>query len=417
MPTRQYLNTRPRSPHPGEPAPAAPARGRRRLWITAACLLAGPLLAEGLLRLLLFHPSERLAAWGAGLREPGLYANPSEDAAYWKLQYAFTAPEERRTPPFTPGLGWLGYKAVQRHRERRDRDLQEHRPVLLFGSSFATCKTDREECFEGLFAETHLGEDTRLLNFGVSGYGLDQVYLLLRQTIDSYVESDPLVVVSFVVESDLDRAALSFRQRPKPLFRVVDGELQEPGPVLEDIDAFLEREPIGITSYLWNYVVYGTDVFGEATRRSLMRSAEKRESKKELCRALMLATRDALEERGLDYFFLLFRDQRAFATEEDPGWKADFVHGVCAEGRIPFVDVRADMLAYAEAHDLEVEDLFLQQGYGSGHPNGIGNRALLGSLVRGLSGTYDDLEPLAEQSESRFRDGSELGLLDSPRGD
>lgn len=402
---------------------ARPGRGLRRLWITLACLLAGPLVAEGALRLLLFHPNERIAALAAPLREPGLYANPSEDAAYWKLQHVFTSPEQRRIPRFAAGLGWLGHKMVELYRDPGPPPPDDRKLVLLYGSSFAACKTPDEECFEELVAESPQGRTARVLNFGVPGYGIDQVYMLMRETIDRYAETDPLVVISFVIESDLDRAALSFRQRPKPLFRVVDGELLEPSPVLEDIDEFLEREPIGIASYAWNYVLYGTELFSTKARRSLMGSVEKRESKQELCRALLLATRDELEARGLDYFFLFFRDERACTDSSDEGWKATFVHELCEAERIPFIDTRAATIEFAEANDLSLSDLYIQAGHGSGHPNGIGNRALTGSLLRGLSGARDN-ETLAVRAisgaadrESRFRDEPALGLLDSARAD
>lgn len=376
------------------------------------CVLAGPLLAEGALRLLLFSESEVFAGAGASLRQPGLFANATEDSEYWKLQHVFTAPEDRRIPVhYSPDVGWIGSKVRRNRHFHASERTDDRRPVVLYGSSYASCKTPEDLCFETLLDETEAGATHELVNLGVPGYGIDQAYLLMKTSVGDYVALDPVVVVSFMVESDLDRAALSFRQRPKPLLEWKDGVLLEPRPVTEDIDEFLRAEPIGITSYAWNYLLYGTEVFPVGLRRTLTGTAEKRRKKRQLCRAILLATAEELEAHGLDYFFLLFHEESAWQPRDSPCWKDSFAHKILDQEGIPYVDGRTDMEAWAAEHGVAISELFIPDGVGVGHLNEEGNRAVTATLARGLAGSFDNADA------SRIRDRLQVTLLDSSNPD
>ncbi len=60
----------------------------------------------------------------------------------------------------------------------------------------------------------------QVINLGVSGYGLDQMYITLRETMGEY---KPALVLFAPIAEDLHRSLLSFRGYRKPRF-VLDGE-------------------------------------------------------------------------------------------------------------------------------------------------------------------------------------------------
>lgn len=101
--------------------------------------------------------------------------------------------------------------------------------IALFGDSFTFGEdVGDEETFghqmERLFAATAIpGKPTvEVLNFGVHGYGHDQMLLYLRETLPIY--QPDIVILGYVTDDSL-RNMTTFRDFAKPRFRRVGGEL------------------------------------------------------------------------------------------------------------------------------------------------------------------------------------------------
>src|SRR5205085_7133999 len=88
-------------------------------------------------------------------------------------------------------------------------------PVLLFGDSYAQCATPPEQCFQSLLEQSELTHEFALLNYGVGGFGLDQMYLLLRHVLPRFREQKPFVVVAIMIDDDFTRSLLAMRDWPK----------------------------------------------------------------------------------------------------------------------------------------------------------------------------------------------------------
>lgn len=115
------------------------------------------------------------------------------------------------------------------------------RRIAFLGDSFTFgVGVEADETFAHLVAERL--PDTRSANFGMSGYGIDQMWLTLRH----YAGDPPpdIVVLSFVLD-DLNRTLSAYRLRdtlehlrsqgkigwvPKPAFDLRDGRLVRLGP-------------------------------------------------------------------------------------------------------------------------------------------------------------------------------------------
>lgn len=81
---------------------------------------------------------------------------------------------------------------------------------------------------------------TEVINFGVHGYGHDQMLIYLEEEGIRY--KPDIVILGFVYQ-DIKRNILEFRDYPKPKFELQNGKLKLkncPVPQLEDL---MEREP------------------------------------------------------------------------------------------------------------------------------------------------------------------------------
>lgn len=191
---------------------------RRRIGniaLLAASIVITLILAEYIFRFILFSKIKMFES----LRVPSYYVPhincKDEDfhtVDYWKLNYLFKKDFNIEHPH--PILGWTG-KFSKKTLEHYNQDkLNDKRPVLLFGDSFAMC-IDSVECFEEILnRDTTFSSGHYLLNYGVGGYGIDQIYLLFNATVDSF--NNPFVIFSFFT-TDMDRSMLYVRDAQKPL--------------------------------------------------------------------------------------------------------------------------------------------------------------------------------------------------------
>jgi len=92
--------------------------------------------------------------------------------------------------------------------------------ILATGDSFTYCDAVDDKETWPAYLEYKLG--VRVLNGGVSGYGLDQIYLRTVEYIEKM--SPDLVLVSFI-EDDIQRTEMSFRFAPKPFYWYKENKL------------------------------------------------------------------------------------------------------------------------------------------------------------------------------------------------
>jgi hypothetical protein len=368
---------------------AARRRRRRRWLVVGLALLAGPLFAEGVLRWLLFSDFELARSLGARYRAPSLYVHDSNAPEFKRIEYLLAPPESRwlaRNPH--PVFGWLADDVDPRTLRHADEArLEDRRPVLLYGTSFARCYA-LTDCFEELLESSAEGERLAMLNYATGGYGLDQVLLLIERTIDLHAPRQPIVVLAFVVESDLDRCMMPFFTGPKPYYRrAADGFELVPPDVLDPAQ-FVRRHPPA-ASWFARYLVHGLRLLPEPTRRSLSGMDERIAERRLLWRHLLGRAQQTLQERGLEHFVLLFHAQgaaqRAWRHQDEPELLA-----FLEDSALPYVDSGVEVRAALDGGARE-DELFLLSGRG-GRPAPHPPRG--GALLRGLEGRFDSAQPL-----------------------
>ncbi len=369
-------------------------RAKTILLRIAISLAAAALLLELTFRLLLFVDVPGTRRLRIRLRQPGNFAEKT-DPNYWKLSVAFKDPATLRpVPGFDPVVGWCGPDvAPGTYAHRNERLIGDRRPILLYGDSYARCPTERRDCWEGLLQRSELAAEHVLLNYGVGGFGFDQTFLMMRSSVDRFADKDPIVVVSLLIDDDLERSILPFRGWPKPLMAVEDGRLIDGDPVIDGVEAFLDEKPPRFLSYAWRFLVHGTTLL-PASRRG--ESADRIPEIMALNRAILEATKAELDARELDWFVLLFYG-RQFLTQSGRNklWEERFLEQTLDDLSIPYVTARRAIVNDRYENERDPNTLFGTEGRLKGHYTPLGNEVVFQALRDGINGDFE--VPLSER--------------------
>lgn len=224
----------------------APRRVRPAVLKALAVLLSVAIaigVGEALLRYALFA-----TPYALGAKEPSWYARTPDEL--WTYRYLFSAHRQwalGSQPSATGLLGeaspdtrirfyqhWatslmpdaeLGYVRkpdvrVPCHETtalgtRGVRPVVERRPkILFFGDSYVESAACSDDTITTKL-EALTGVDT--LNYGVGGYGLDQIALYYERVVPRFDRDDTLVLIG-LIQDDLERTLLKVRTSPKPYF-------------------------------------------------------------------------------------------------------------------------------------------------------------------------------------------------------
>ncbi|MGH1364096.1 MAG: SGNH/GDSL hydrolase family protein [Calditrichia bacterium] len=155
-------------------------------------------------------------------------------------------------------IGLTASREIQvRHNSRGFRDYEKltKRPKILFlGDSFVWgYDANSEERFTNLLQDSL--PNWQMINLGVSGYGMDQAFLLLKEQLEFY---KPKVV--FWLISKNDRQDNSTNQRYggfyKPYSSLINDSLSFAGkPVPLGVSHYFNRYPMAARSYLFRAVL------------------------------------------------------------------------------------------------------------------------------------------------------------------
>lgn len=334
----------------------------QRLVLAVLSLVVSMVLAEIAYRLVLASDSPA----GRRLRNPSLYGNPFSDDLFWLLRHRWQ--KQFFEPPKNPHpvLGWRIVQVGPDYSHLEEKRVGRRRPVLLYGDSFAQGMPGVDRFQKILNQDRAFARDHYLLNYAAGGYGLDQIYLMFKHSIDRF--ENPFVVFS-VMTFDLDRSVLSVRIGQKPYFEVIDGTLELRGvPVESNPEDYFDSHPPRVGSYLWrrlDRLLRGGETHDEERNRA---------RKKKVNGAILNAAIDELEARRLDYVILVFHARRAFIR--GPGWRSSWIKSQLDERQAPYL-WSYDILQ-REAGDLPIDDLFDPRNV---HPTSLTNRIIAQAIA------------------------------------
>ncbi|QDU70067.1 hypothetical protein [Engelhardtia mirabilis] len=378
---------------------AAPQAPRPRRWLRRLLALAlVPVISlvtvELGLRFLLFSHNPTIVErtqWT--LRKPQRFANRLSDDMFWALlhRWGSAARDEASVPD--PITGWRGRfsRSANPYIHARVGDLEHRQPILLFGDSYAACTTSAADCFDGLFRDSDRIDDALLLNYGVGGFGLDQIYLTLRETLKAWDTSGlakPKVIVSFFLDNDLDRCDLSIRDFPKPRFTVEDGQLVEHSVESPSGSAWYERNSSVFDLWTWRWLVHSSHLLPNKLQSRFDGTDRHREFLQEAVPLLFAAAHEELASRGIEHSFLILPGEVALKYPYHT-WREPLVEQSLTDLGVNWVNARWEFEQHAKAVGLQPKDYFGTEGRAAGHYTPLGNRVAMQALLRAVDGDSD----------------------------
>lgn len=201
-----------------------------------------------------------------------------------------------------------------------------------------------------------------------------------------------MVVISLLIDVNLDRTALHFKGWPKPYLIVGEnGVLTQEEEVVHGSEPYLENHPVGIASYAWRYLVNGSGLLPDSWQAGLQGRARIDDETRGRSRALLETVRDECEARELEYFVLLFQGRRVLASEgnESLDWHEPFLIGELERLEMPYVSSRPLLQAHAQQSGQPVSDYFFTQGIQRRHYTPLANRVVFEAIRAGIARDYD----------------------------
>lgn len=330
----------------------------------------------------------------AHLRDPGLYAKNYPDTTgvifsqeYWLL-YTLLGGERRPPEKPHPLLGWTGAFDRETLVHHDAANVRGKRPVLFYGDSFAECVF--ADCFQTILnGDTAFAKDHHLLNYGVGGYGVDQIHLLMTRTVDLY--DRPFVVLSLMTR-DLERSMLQARIGQKPFYTIEgDSLVLRNTPIDPDpLHWFKEHKPV-VPSYLWRLM--GHRVAGD-TLLGPRETTAFNERLRQLNTRILQETFSTLRRKNIDFMVVVFEP----LSERTADWRPLFMQELLEQEDVP----------YLFTFDLVRADGYHGGWYGryeqtdNGHPTSHQNRLIASAVARFISdSTYR--EELSAFNRQRLR--------------
>jgi hypothetical protein len=350
--------------------------------MTPAALTVGILgwgvLAEGCLRVILFNPALQIPA----LESPGLYADSEADDDYWVL-YHYYSKAAFRTPtgPVDPLLGWVqsngGPLGVRSERYFEPADVRG-RPLLFFGDSFVAGDDDVTSRLPEQLERLLPG--TSILNYGVGGYGTDQIALRVKHEGARFRERGAVVVIGILL-ADMDRSLLRFRISQKPYYSLGQDGLLLHTPAYASNSAFL-------SAYQFRIHFFALAAMRRVVHRALLRSDGDAVRRAKLNRAILDDLTASLNRERLPAVFVLLyskpdleADLRGRPTDREKELKA------ILDGRkVKAIDTAPFVLEGIQAEGLGLDDVFLVDGHYNARGNNIIARRLATTLRPVLDG-------------------------------
>lgn len=348
---------------------------RRQMWgnllLVFISILITLVVSEYGFRLLLFSESPLLARF----RQPYHFASTYEDS-FWKLYHLWGGEYK---PPATPHplLGWVGSFSRETYLHNETGEVGQRNPVLLYGDSFAQCASAAsQECFHQILnGDTTFSKEHYLLNYGVGGYGIDQIWLLLRESVHLY--GNPVVVVGIFTD-DLDRSLMSFRIGQKPFFDIGENRLRLQGvPINSDVGQYLHEHPIDIVSYLYRLWLHSNSAPRKLVEYLDNVQKEKTETVGELITREMVRH---LKGKEVPFLFVIFSSQDEMEREQD-SWREYFLRKILEEQRVPYISSKVLVRKEAILKGRQVEEYFIQKDK---HPTAEQNRMVSMAIYQAI---------------------------------
>lgn len=335
-------------------------------------------IAEAGLRIYLFHIKGDVLH----LKSPGLYTGGQGDDDFWYFGYVW----ENKDVLAAPGKGnpkefyanWpvsLEFDPVLGYKRKADVTFPGHETsnlgtrglkqytlegpkIAFYGDSFVESNAFSDNTLTSMM-EKKTGIDC--LNYGVGGYGLDQIYLLFEQT---YKQFDPATTRYLIgaIGEDLERMLLRVRQSAKPYFTADNGALVLHADHIDAADPkrFFQTYTPRFRSFVLELLAHKIKPLNDFF---VARREREENARIEELTALLVKK---FKETNRNVTFVIFSD-----------WRGSMLKEELRRQGIPYIEADRCMKEYEEKSNVPAPQL-----YPAGHPSPELNEAIADCIVR-----------------------------------
>jgi hypothetical protein len=308
------------------------------------------------------------------LNSPDYYANPHCGDDNFKLRFGQDIPMVPDNV-YHPMLGWTGARSPGSPDGRTWPSRFDERPKILFyGDSFMRGMGGPELSIPALVESRH--KVRQAVNFGVAGYGVDQIWLRYRTSGERFATATPVIFGALTV--DLDRSTMRYRGALKPVFKPKGETFELVGvPTPRDLSVWLHDNPPTVRSY-------GLALLGSA-KELLVTGVDRSEvdcnraATKAVNLFVLEKTRLQAESLGHRLIWVLFVPTASFYKPVD--WRHAFLSQYFASTNLPWIDGREIIRREASRLGVSPEEFFNST---DGHLNARGNEAMASGINKVL---------------------------------
>ncbi|HNR18595.1 MAG TPA: hypothetical protein PKN75_00940 [Bacteroidia bacterium] len=336
------------------------------LFVTVIAFALILIFSEAIFRLLIFGNSATFNS----LRKPEFYTSGEYEEDFWKLRVLFNWKNDAFCAfPQLSKLGWIGNFESNTFKHNEFANVGTKKAVLWYGDSFAKCVDSTLSFNEILNHDSAFSSHHYLLNYGEFGYGTDQSYLLLKESLKYY--KNPFVVFSFLT-NDLQRSTFHFRDGHKPYLRIAgDSLVFETGSVGVHTDDYVNNNPPQISSYLYRKLIYDKRLYSVFPFLEFQKN--KLEQKKipyvkQLNEKIFDETLNLMNINRAPFVFVVFCSFTDF--ESGMTWQEDFAVDYFKRKKVPYILVRDIIKDFLTKNPTLKNQIFIP---GDGHHTSLMN--------------------------------------------
>ena len=279
-------------------------------------------------------------------RNPELYSDAYSDDDYWKLYAIWDITSNWNNDPL---LGWSIPKTSENplgiHKEKEYVPNFQGKVILFFGDSFVAAQTGTQSLPSILDSLLPFYD---VYNYGINGYGVDQIYLRFQQEHQQF--SDPIVLFG-VLTMDLDRSVLKIRSTVKPCFILQKEHLvltNVPIP-LTSVKAWVQDHPPQIRSYYFSVVLRFIDLI--MANFDDKRVNHRKDEKELINQHIFKKIQEETEINHSALTCILFYSPLEMYTT---GWRERFLRETLEQLDIPYIDTKELIIRDAMEKGKEV---------------------------------------------------------------
>jgi hypothetical protein len=239
------------------------------------------------------------------------------------------------------------------------------RKIIFYGNSYV----ESDACSDNTITakiEKKTGIDT--LNYGIGGYGFDQIYLLFKRTFSQFKGNKNIYFIG-VLSDDFNRMLLKVRTSPKPYFTLSNNKLILHTEHInkDDLESyFIEYRP--------KFNFYSVNLLKRSVGKLIGWYENRKKEVAMITTHILEDMKRIKEENDLTIYFILFYSKKEMENNVDV---FQFFKNQLQEKHFEYLDLK-DCLPKYMTNIIHLNKIY------HGHPSSLGNEIFSECIINNI---------------------------------